>query len=322
MNKSVEAIKENDKLTITIVADNYYDTVRPDPAIGTRYRSAFNRSIHAEHGLSYFIETVINGTTSTFMFDFGLDPIGVLNNMKLLGIDIADANAIGLSHGHYDHWGGLVEILRKNLSKIKKKIPLYVGNEAFEHRFSQRPGDTKPHDIGQLKRDEIEGLGIIKIVEVNECTEVIPGCYFSGYIDKVTDYEAIPPSLLIERKGALVQDDFNGEQAIVFNVKERGLVVLSGCAHVGIVNTIRHAQKITGIKKLHMIIGGFHLINAKTEIIMKTVADIKAMEPDYIVPTHCTGFEAIATFYREMPKQFILNTVGTKYVITAKKTQI
>ena len=145
---------------------------------------------------------------------------------------------------------------------------------------------------------------------------------FSGYIDKVTDYEAIPPSLLIERKGALVQDDFNGEQAIVFNVKERGLVVLSGCAHVGIVNTIRHAQKITGIKKLHMIIGGFHLINAKTEIIMKTVADIKAMEPDYIVPTHCTGFEAIATFYREMPKQFILNTVGTKYVITAKKTQI
>ncbi len=122
MNKSVEAIKESDKLTITIVADNYYDTVRPDPAIGTRYRSAFNRSIHAEHGLSYFIETVINGTTSAFMFDFGLDPIGVLNNMKLLGIDIADANAIGLSHGHYDHWGGLVEILTQLHDPINKAL--------------------------------------------------------------------------------------------------------------------------------------------------------------------------------------------------------
>ncbi len=90
-------------------------------------------------------------------------------------------------------------------------------------------------------------------------------------------------------------------------------MVLSGCAHVGIVNTVKHSQKIAGTDQLHAVMGGFHLINAKPEIIEKTVTDIKAMKPDHIVPTHCTGFEAIATFAREIPAQFILNTAGTQY---------
>ena len=98
-----------------------------------------------------------------------------------------------------------------------------------------------------------------------------------------------------------MQETFIGEQAVVFNAKGKGLVVLSSCAHRGIVNTVKHAQKMTGIEKVHAIIGGCHLINAKPEVILKTVADIKAINPDYIVPTHCTGFEAITPLPERCP---------------------
>ena len=114
-----------------------------------------------------------------------------------------------------------------------------------------------------------------------------------------------------------VTETFSGEQAVILNAKGKGLVVLSGCAHRGIVNAIRQAQKMTGVEKIHAVMGGFHLTGAKPELILKTVGDIAAINPDYIIPTHCTGFEAIATFAREMPSKFILNTAGTRYIITA-----
>ncbi len=112
-------------------------------------------------------------------------------------------------------------------------------------------------------------------------------------------------------------DLFMGEQALVFNVKGKGLVVVSSCAHAGIVNTVKHAQKMTGIDKSPCVIGGFHLSGAKPEIIQRTIADIKAVTPEYIVPMHCTGFEAVTAFQREMPGQFIINTAGTRYIFTA-----
>jgi 7,8-dihydropterin-6-yl-methyl-4-(beta-D-ribofuranosyl)aminobenzene 5'-phosphate synthase len=108
-----------------------------------------------------------------------------------------------------------------------------------------------------------------------------------------------------------------GEQALFFNVKGKGLVVVSGCAHAGIVNTVRQAQKVAGMDKLHAVMGGFHLINAKPEVIQNTVTDIKAMKPDHIVPAHCTGFETLVAFSKEMPDAFTLNTAGTKYTFGA-----
>ena len=115
------------------------------------------------------------------------------------------------------------------------------------------------------------------------------------------------------RGESIEQDDFHGEQSVVCNVREKGLVVISGCAHAGIINTVRHAQKITGIDKIHAVIGGFHLVNAPTEIIWRTIADMQEIAPDYIIPMHCTGFEAITAFREAMPDQFILNTAGTRY---------
>jgi 7,8-dihydropterin-6-yl-methyl-4-(beta-D-ribofuranosyl)aminobenzene 5'-phosphate synthase len=270
------------------------------------------KSIHAEHGLSYFVETVVNGKAGACMFDYGLDPIGVMNNISILGLDVGKAQAFTLSHGHFDHFMAAVEIIKRNQSRIAKGTPFYVGDEAFNRRYSLRPGGGEAMDIGQLKKEDIEALGL-KVVEVKSSTQIIPGAYFTGNIERITTYEKVPPSLLIKRGEKPEPDDFRGEQAFFFNVKGKGLVVLSGCAHAGIVNTVKQAQKVSGIEKIHAVLGGFHLINAKPENIQRTVADIKALKPDYVVPTHCTGFEAIVAFKEGMLSEFIINTAGTQY---------
>jgi 7,8-dihydropterin-6-yl-methyl-4-(beta-D-ribofuranosyl)aminobenzene 5'-phosphate synthase len=316
MEQEAAKITEADKVTVWVLTDNYYDALRPDSKITKRYRVVPGKSVHAEHGLAYYVESVVNGKTTTCMFDYGLDPVGVMNNIGLLGLDLGKANAFSLSHGHFDHWMGAVSILKQNQSRIAGGTPFYVGEEAFAHRYALRPGSTEAMDLGQLRKEDIEALGL-KVVEVKDPVQIIPGVYFTGNIERVTTYEKVPPSLLIKRGEKPEPDDFRGEQALFFNVKGKGLVVLSGCAHAGIVNTVKHAQKIVGTDKVHAVMGGFHLINAKPEVIQQTVTDIKAMKPDYIVPTHCTGFEAITTFAREMPAEFNLNTAGTQYTFGA-----
>jgi len=314
---SAVKLNELDKLVITIITDNYYDALRPDAPVTRRFRTAPGQWMHAEHGLSYFIEAASNGQTSGFMFDYGLDAPGVKRNMDVLGLDVGKANAFGLSHGHFDHWGAMITMLSTNKAKIKKGTPLYLGEEAFLNRYSLVPGTNDRLDIGQLSKTDIEALDLVRVIEIKNPTEVIPGAYFTGNIERVTTYEKVPPSLLVKRGDAIVVDSFPGEQAMAFNVKGKGLVVLSSCAHAGIINTVKHVQKMTGVDKVYAVVGGFHLVNAPQQVIESTVADMKAINPDWIVPAHCTGFEATITFAKEMPTKFILNTAGTKYTFAA-----
>lgn len=305
-------IAEVDKLTVWMLADNYYDALRPDNKITKRYRYVPGKSIHAEWGASWFIETVVNGQASACMFDYGLDAAGVMNNISLLGLDIGKAKAFSLSHGHGDHFSAAVSILKQHQSRFAPGTPFFVGEEAFHRRYSLRPNTTEPADLGQLMKEDIEALGL-KIVEVKKPTQIIPGAYVTGNIERVTAYEKVPATLLIKRSDKPEPDDFRGEQSLFFNVKGKGLVVISGCAHAGIVNTVRQAQKIAGTDKVHAIMGGFHLANAKPEVIQSTVADLKAMKPDFIVPAHCTGFEAVVAMGKEMPGEVTLSSAGTQY---------
>lgn len=305
-------MQEVDAVRVWILTDNYYDALRHDDAVVKRYRVIPGESVHAEHGLSYFIETEIEGRTSACMFDFGLDARGILNNAKLLGIDTTSAEAFGLSHGHFDHWAGALEILRQNR---KAGTPFYAGEGAFLQRYSLRPGSDELMDIGRLDRQAVQDAGA-QVTEVRSATEIIPGCFCTGRIERATSYETIRPGLLVEREGKIEPDDFSGEQAFFFIVKNKGLVVLSGCAHRGIVNTVKQARRAAGIDKVHAVLGGFHLINADPEIIESTVADIEAVKPDYVAPAHCTGFEAIMAFSRAMPKAFVLNTAGSRYTFS------
>jgi 7,8-dihydropterin-6-yl-methyl-4-(beta-D-ribofuranosyl)aminobenzene 5'-phosphate synthase len=315
-NLSGQQLSEVDMVRIWFLTDNYYDALRPDSEIAKRYRTTPGRCIHAEHGLAYFLETVVHGKTHTCIFDFGVDAQGVMNNAMLLNLNPGRVDAFALSHGHFDHWAGAVEILKHNLPQIARGTQVYVGEECFLHRYSRRPGADGIMDLGVLDRAAIDAFGV-EVTEVRIPTQIIPGCCCTGKIERVTDYENVSPGLLVERNGKLEVDDFRGEQALFFNVKHKGLVVLSGCAHAGIVNTVKQAQKAAGVEKIHAILGGFHLINAKPEVIDATVRGIKAMRPDFIAPAHCTGFEALVAFSRAMPEEFILNTAGTQYTFSA-----
>ena len=311
-------IPEAEKIVITVITDNLADLTRPNYKIAKRHvgtTSILEGALHAEHGLAYHVDTVVNAQSHSFLFDFATDIQGVKRNIDLLKIDLRKIEALALSHDHFDHQATLVELLKAKKAEIPQGIPFYVGEQFFVGTYARRP-DGNVASLLALKREDIEGLGLVKIVEVKIPTPIVQGAYLTGKVEQVTDYENVPPIFVAKKGDQFVQEDFIGEQAIVLNVKGKGLVVLSGCAHRGIVNTVKHAQKMTGIEKVHAIVGGFHLTGAKPEIIQKTIADIKTIRPEYIVPTHCTGFEAISAFAREMPDQFILNTAGTRYTIS------
>ena len=307
-------IPEPEKITITIIIDNYHETTRPSYKIANRYTGGY---LYAEHGLACHIETVVDGRSHSLLFDFGPTFPGLSRNMDALKIEFDKLEALALSHGHQDHCGGLVELLKSRREKIPKGIPLYVGEEAFAERGVGKRPDGVRVTHRPPKQEDIEGLGFVKIVEIKDPTPIGSGAYLTGRIERVTDYEKVDPGRLVKRGDNFEQENFIGEQSVVLNLKGKGLVVLTGCAHVGVVNTVKHAQRMTGVGKVHAIMGGFHLTGAKEEIIQRTVADIKAAAPDYIMPMHCTGFEAIVAFAKEMPDQFILNTAGTKYTFTS-----
>ena len=136
-----------------------------------------------------------------------------------------------------------------------------------------------------------------------------------GEIDRVTDFEKGMPGMEAQINGEWVKDPFLDDRGVAVKVKNKGLVVIGGCSHAGIINTVKHAQKVTGASKVYAVLGGFHLTGPMMEpIIAPTIAEMKKFNPDYIVPTHCTGWKAINQFAKEMADQFILNTVGTTYI--------
>jgi len=301
-------IREIEALSLTCVVDNYYDSLREDLPFGKRFRTKPSLSIYAEHGLSFYGVVKSGDRSHSFFFDFGVTGDLFLHNLKVLGIDPQKVDALVLSHGHFDHYGGLAALLERIRPR---SIPLYVGKGAFTRRFHERKGEGLT-DLGRLEREKLEEMGV-KIEEIESEREILPGTYITGLIKMETPYEKIPETLLVEKEGKIERDYFEEERAIFFSVKGKGLVIISGCAHRGIVNTVKQVIKLTGIKKIHAIIGGFHLMGASEERILKTIEDLKTLSPKYLIPMHCTGLEPYFLFSQTIKENLMLNTVGTTY---------
>ena len=271
----------------------------------------------AEHGFSALIElerkTENGAVRKTYLFDTGTSEQGVILNADLFGIDLRNIDAVILSHGHFDHFLGLQSVAKR----ISRPFKLYVHPDVFLKRWDIFPDGTK------LLNPVLDEAAIQKQAKVlkndgpTALPEEDPCLLISGQIPRETSFEkGFPVQYAEVEGGALVHDPLvRDDQALIANVEGKGLVVVSGCGHAGIINTLNYSKKLAGEEKIHAVLGGFHLSGALYEdAIEPTVKSLEEADPDYIVPCHCTGWKAINTIIQRTPQKFIQPSVGTRFV--------
>jgi 7,8-dihydropterin-6-yl-methyl-4-(beta-D-ribofuranosyl)aminobenzene 5'-phosphate synthase len=331
---------EVDRLAVRIVTDNQIIkfvptekrsglTIERNPGGNLRKDAPPSLELIGEWGLSMHAESRRGSEVRNILVDFGYQPQTLLNNMSILRIDPASIDAMVLSHGHYDHFGGMVGFLLANKGKLKKGLPFFVGGEDC---FCTR--ETAAGQYGSIDRKAIldadlslmmsEGPAVVadhafttgKIAQSgfekplrpsNEKVGIVEG--FGCFPEKVTP---------AKNTGTFIPDDFEHEIATIFVVQGKGLVVLTSCSHRGVINTVRQAQAASGVKKVHAIIGGFHIVPPLDDnYIRQVIAAFKEINPDYLIPGHCAGERFYDLVRAEMPDKVIHSAVGTRFIFEA-----
>jgi 7,8-dihydropterin-6-yl-methyl-4-(beta-D-ribofuranosyl)aminobenzene 5'-phosphate synthase len=319
MENTPVSLQEVDRVEVLTLMDNYVDVLLTNTEVVYRPPLAKDGGIPtdalvAEHGLSLLITLYRDDETHTILFDTGYSSIGVLHNMAMLDIDPAQIEALVISHGHMDHTGTLYFLL----DQISGPVPLVVHPDAFlSPRYFALDDGRKLLFPETLKKSEMEKRNV-QVLESRGPT-LIAGdtALVTGEVERTTTYEKGLPNALLERNGAIEKDPILDDQAIAVNLKGKGLVIISGCAHAGIMNTILYAMKLTAVPSIQAVLGGFHLSGAFFEpIIEDTIKDLKKLGPKVLVPMHCTGWKAIHRFSEEFPEAFILNSVGSRFTIS------
>jgi 7,8-dihydropterin-6-yl-methyl-4-(beta-D-ribofuranosyl)aminobenzene 5'-phosphate synthase len=330
-----------DSLTIRVITDSSYDTPRVGQSKWVKTRRAglvspydIRKTLHNEWGLALALESRIGGDTRQILLDFGYTPNAYLNNMEILGVNPAKTQGLIASHGHYDHFGGLIGFLEKHRASLPAELPLYIGGEdlfCVRKNAAGQPGHFT--DWGVLDRRELEKHRL-RIVSCERPTVVLGHGFTTGTIRR-TSFERVLPNTMVQyykradglgcempaenakAGGKPVQDVHVHEHGTCFNVKDRGLVVISSCGHAGIINTARQAMEVSGVKKLHAALGGFHLFPAPDDYVRQTVAEFKALDPDVIIPMHCSGPNLVALLRTDLADRVITSATGTEYVFGA-----
>jgi 7,8-dihydropterin-6-yl-methyl-4-(beta-D-ribofuranosyl)aminobenzene 5'-phosphate synthase len=327
-----------DKLAIRVLIDGSIDNFfRPSTVNGVSIepaprRADYRRNLHNQWGLSLFLESQRADELRTVMVDFGYTPEALLNNIELTGVDPSKLNALVVSHGHFDHYGGLQGFLKKYRDVLPADVKLYAGGEDnFCHRYNGTPGQLS--DFGALDRRELVAQKVSVVLA--ESPTVVAGHAFTTGKIKRSSIEKVLPNTLVEFAmkdglgcdaghylsaellGKIVPDEHIHEHATCFNIKDRGLVVISSCGHVGIVNSVRQAQEVSGVQKVHAIVGGFHLGPAPADYLDQVVAEVKTLEPDVVIPMHCSGNNFIQAVRQQMPDKLLVSTTGSRVTFGA-----
>lgn len=320
-----------DTLTITTLVDNVSDILLVDegpakrpplalsaaPKIPARFLEGGRTgdALRAEHGFSCLVTIEKSGRTVRILFDAGLTPDGLVENMRRLDISPGSIDMIVLSHGHWDHTTGMDGLVRE---LGRPQVPVLIHPEFWNRRRVAFPG-REPVELPTTSRSALEGAGF-DIVEQQQPSFLFDGSLLvTGEVDRTTDFEQGFPIHEAYRKARwqpdpLILDD----QALVATVRGKGLVVLTGCGHSGIVNILRYVRRLTGEDQLHAVVGGFHLNGPLFEKIIPPTCDALAdFSPDYLIPSHCTGWRATHAIAARFPAAFIQNSVGTRFEFTA-----
>ncbi|HET9078230.1 MAG TPA: MBL fold metallo-hydrolase [Acidimicrobiales bacterium] len=318
-----------DELVITTLVDNSYDGLMAD--MGPARRTAMNRTpsvpapqfeqgrtvpgLTAEHGFAALVTTRRGDRRHTLLFDTGVSPHGLADNMERLAIATDDIEAVVLSHGHFDHAGGIPGLARL---RGRTGLPMVLHPLVWTARRISLPGRPE-WELPVLRRRSVEDEGF-EVIERRQPSLLLDGTVLiTGEVDRTTDFEIGMPFHEARAAGGwepdpLILDD----QALVVSVRGRGLVVLTGCGHAGAVNICRYALRLTGSSRLTGLFGGFHLTGPAFEpIIEPTATALTELNPEVLVPAHCTGWRAQHRLAAALPHAFVPNAVGTTFTIAA-----
>jgi 7,8-dihydropterin-6-yl-methyl-4-(beta-D-ribofuranosyl)aminobenzene 5'-phosphate synthase len=329
-----------DKLTIRVLVDSSFDNFfRPGELNGVSIAPAgrasdFRRTLHNEWGLSLWLEPQRGAERRTLMLDYGYTPEVLANNMELIGVDPSKLDALIVSHGHYDHFGGLLGFLDKYRKVLPADVKLYAGGEDnFCRRLTRGSAPGQFTEFGTLDRREILARQVTTVLA--DKPVVIEGQAFTTGRIKRTGIEKVLPNSLVEfgtkdgagcdaaqylpadMVGKVVPDEHIHEHATCFHIKGKGLVVISSCGHSGIVNSVRQAQEVSGVEKVHAILGGFHLGPAPADYLQQVVAEIRKLKPDVLIPMHCSGLNFVQEARAQMPGNVLVSTTGARITMGA-----
>lgn len=257
--------------------------------------------ILAENGLSLFIEIKSKDSAIRILMDTGITGNSLIKNAKELGVNLSQVDAIVISHGHYDHTGGLLKVLKE----INRKVPVIAHPEAFMPKFGILPSLGMPklmYTGPQFSKREVEDAGGVFVLS-RKPVPIIDDVLTTGEIARATKFEKVEGFYAV-KDGEFRKDNLPDDQALIVKMADDSLVIFTGCGHSGIINTVNYALKLTTAKSVRAIVGGFHLIGATNNRIRKTVEDLMKINPDIIAPMHCTGFKAKSKFAGAFPEAF------------------
>lgn len=311
-------LKEVETIEVTCLVDNNVDVLLPNTEVAHRpvlAKDWYDKPLIAEHGFCAALTLHIDGVKHKLLLDSGLDPLAASHNVDVLGFDLSSCESLISSHGHVDHAGGLLSV-RSRMSQTRR-IPLVIHEHAFRNR-SVKFQDGRTINLPAPSRSLLTNTGY-EIIEKNSHSSWIHHTLLvTGEIPRTNNFEKGFPSHYSEVEDGEMEADplIKDDQAIIVNIKNKGLVIVTGCGHAGIINTLNYAKELAGEDRIYAVIGGMHLSGGLFEpIIPKTVEELVKLRPKHAVPCHCSGLKAVTEIARKMPDAFIQNSVGTNYVL-------